>query len=170
MDTTSQQKETNMIDRKTTIAALLMTLGLFGATVALSQQDFGPPPGPPPGRGPGMDQAMFLSLLDLTDAQKSRINTIDAAERSLSEPIAAQLRDAHKAVEDAVAAGQFDEQQIRTLAAAEAQLQVELTVARARRQAAIYQILTSEQQTRLTKLRQAQRSPDAFSPGFRRQQ
>lgn len=159
-----------MIDRKTTIAALLMTLGLFGATVALSQQGFGPPPGPPPGRGPGMDAGMFLSLLDLTDAQKSRISTINDAERAASEPIAAQLRDAHKAVEDAIAAGQFDEQQIRTLAATEAQLQVELTVARARHQAAVFQVLTSEQQTKLSKLRQAQRSPEGFSPGFRRQQ
>jgi len=160
-----------MIDRKTTIAALLMTLCLLGATVALSQQDFGPPPGPrPPGRGPAMDGAMFLSLLDLTDAQKSRISTIDTAERSVSEPIAAQLRDARKAVEDAIATGQFDESQIRALAATEAQLQVELTVSRARRQSAVYQVLTTEQKTRLAKLQDAQRSSQGFSPGFRRQQ
>jgi Spy/CpxP family protein refolding chaperone len=161
----------NMIDRKTTITALLMTLSLFGATVALSQQDLGPPPGPPPpARGPALDGGMLLPLLDLTDAQKSRISTIDASERALTEPVAAQLRDAHKAIEDAIANGQFDEQQIRMLAATEAQLQVELTVSRARRQAAIYQILTTEQQTKLSKLQEAQRSSQGFSPGFRRQQ
>ena len=159
-----------MIDRKTTIAAVLMTLGLFGATVALSQQGFGPPPGPPPGRGPGMDGGMLLSLLDLTDEQKSRVSAIDAAERSVSEPVAVQLRDARKAVEDAIATGRFDEIQIRALAATEAQLQVELTVSRARRQAAIYQLLTAEQQARLGKLQEAQRSTQGFSPGFRRQQ
>ena len=159
-----------MIDRKTSIAALLMTLCLFGATAALSQQEFGPPPGPPPGRGPGVDGGMLLSLLDLTDSQKSRVSAINADERAVSEPIAAQLRDARKAVEDAIATGHFDEVQIRSLAASEAQLQVELTVSRARRQAAVYQVLTTEQKTRLAKLQEAQRSTQGFSPGFRRQQ
>lgn len=157
-----------MKNRKATIAVMLMTLGLFGAAVALSQQDPGLPPGPPPSpRGFAMDGGMLLSVLELTDTQKSQINTINGAERAAAEPIMTQLRDAHKAIDDAVANGQFDEQQIRTLAAAEAQLQVELTVARARRQAAIYQILTSDQQTRLNKLRAAQQSPQG-PPVFQR--
>jgi Spy/CpxP family protein refolding chaperone len=123
---------------------------------------------PPPNRGPGMDDRMALGLLDLSDTQRSQIYAIDQAERTKTEPIFTQLREARKAIEDATANHQFDEQTIRTLAAAEAQLQIEMTVARARRQAAIYQILSTEQKANLSKLRTAQR-PQGPAPNFQRQ-
>jgi len=154
--------------RTATVIAWLISLSLLGVAFASNGQDPGQLP-PPPLRGPGLDDRMLLSLLDLTDAQKSQISMIDQAERVKTEPIMTQLLDAHKAIEDATANGQFDEQKIRTLAATEAQLQIEMTVARARRQAAIYQILTAEQQAKLSTLRSTQRPP-GFSPSFRRQQ
>lgn len=148
----------HMSHQKALITLLLLLLGLFGAAALPSQQFGDQPPGPPPD-GPRGNGIMFLWALDLTDAQKSQIKAIMDSERSSTEAIAGQLRDARKTISDATLDGQFDEQRIRSLAAVEAQLQVEMTVARARRQAAVYKILTEEQQAKLKDLR-------ANGPGF----
>ncbi len=147
--------------RTAPILALLISLSFLSGVFAISMQD----PGPPPPRGHSMDDRMLMGMLDLTDAQKSQISSIDAAERSKTEPIFTQLREARKAIEDATANGQFDEQQIRTLASSEAQLQIEMTVARARRQAAIYRILTPDQKASFSKLRSMQR-PQGPAPSY----
>jgi Spy/CpxP family protein refolding chaperone len=154
--------------RIVTVVAWLILLSLLGIGFASNAQDPAQPP-PPPNRGPGPDNRMLLSHLDLTDAQRSQISQIDQAERIKTDLLMTQLWDARAAIEDATANGQFDEQRIRTLAAAEAQLQIEMTVARARQQAAIYQILTIEQRAKLSTLRATQRPP-GFPPSIRRQQ
>jgi len=159
--------------RNATIAALLMSLSLIA--LAGSPQGPGRGPGqgaqpgpggqpgqqdgPPPRRGPGPDERMLFHFLDLTDAQKSQIKTIDEAERAKVEPLVQQIRAAHEAIEAATAHGQFNEQQVRALAAAEAQVQVELTVAHVRRQAAVYQVLTPEQRAKLDRFLEEHRPP-----------
>lgn len=102
----------------------------------------GPPPPPDGGR-------MALHFLDLTDAQKAQIKTIQDTEDAKERAFHDKLREAHDALEAATAKGQFNEAQVRTLAAAIAQNEIELTVIRTRKDAAIYQVLTPEQRAKL---------------------
>ena len=102
----------------------------------------GPPPPPPGGRMP-------LQFLDLTEAQKAQIKTIQETEDAKEEAFHAKLREAHDALRTATAQGQFNEAQVRTLAAVIAQNEIELTVIRTRKDAAIYQVLTPEQRAKL---------------------
>ncbi len=105
--------------------------------------------GPPDhGSGPGR---MPLHFLDLTDAQKAQIKTIHETEQARLEPVLKQLDETRRALKEATVKGQFNESQVRTLAATEAQATIELTVARARTRAAVYQVLTAEQRARLDK-------------------
>ena len=104
----------------------------------------GGPGGPPPDGG-----RMALHFLDLTDAQKAQIKTIQDTEDAKEQAFHDKLRDAHDALETATAKGQFNETQVRTLAAAIAQNEIELTVIRTRKNAAIYQVLTPEQRAKL---------------------
>jgi Spy/CpxP family protein refolding chaperone len=106
----------------------------------------GPPPPPPEGG------RMALHFLDLTEAQKAQIETIQETEDAKEQAFHDKLRDAHDALEAATAQGQFNEAQVRTLAAAIAQNEVELTVIRTRKDAAIYQVLTPEQRAKLDQL------------------
>lgn len=159
--------------RHVAITACLMLLGVVAVTAFATHHNFasaqgpgqgrgpgGPPnhpPGPPDGPGGGM---FLLRFLDLTDAQKAQIKTIQDAEDAKAEPFEKQIGDAHKALDEATAKGQFNESQIRTIAASEAQAMIELTVLRTRKDAAIYQVLTPEQRAKLDKFREEHQPPD----------
>lgn len=127
---------------------LLVACGclLFSTTFAQGRGPGGRGPGGPP---PPEGGRMMLHFLDLTDAQKAQIKTIQDAEDAKEEAFHAKLREAHDALRAATAQGQFNEAQVRTLAAAIAQNEIELTVIRARKDAAIYQVLTPEQRAKL---------------------
>ena len=103
---------------------------------------------------------MPLRFLDLTEAQKEQVKAIHEAERTKIEPVLKQMEETRKALDEATAKGQFNESQVRALAASLAQAQVELTVSRARQDAAIYQILTAEQRAKLDKFREERPMPD----------
>jgi Spy/CpxP family protein refolding chaperone len=105
----------------------------------------GDPGGPPPPDG----GRMALHFLDLSDTQKAQIKTIQETEDAKAEAFHDKLREAHDALKAATAKGQFNEAQVRTLAASIAQDEIELTVIRARKDAAIYQVLTAEQRAKL---------------------
>jgi Spy/CpxP family protein refolding chaperone len=102
------------------------------------------PGGPPPDGG-----RMVLHFLDLTDAQKAQIKTIQETEDAQAQAFHEKLREAHDALQSATIKGQFNEAQVRTLAASIAQTEIELTVIRARKDATIYQVLTAEQRAKL---------------------
>ena len=131
---------TNLFKTGATLAVLLSTLLM---TMAFAQ---GRGPGGPPPRDGGR---LPLQFLDLSDAQKAQLKTIQDTEDAKAEAVHEQLRTAHDALEAATAKGQFNEAQVRTLASAIAQQEVELTVIRARKDAAIYQMLTPEQRAKL---------------------
>ena len=92
---------------------------------------------------------MALHFLDLTGAQKAQIKTIQDTADAQAETFFDKLREDHDALDAATAKGQFDEAQVRALAAVIAQQEIELTVTRARKDAAIYQVLTAAQRARL---------------------
>lgn len=115
----------------------------------------GPGGGPGMGQGRGQGRGMLpLRFLDLTDAQKEQVRAIHEAEKARVEPLLTQLREAHTAMREATANGQFNEEQIRAIAAKQSQAQVELAVSHARVQAQIYQLLTAEQRAKLDKFEQ----------------
>src|ERR1051325_359358 len=109
--------------RHVLITACLMLLGVVAVTAFATHHNFtsaqgpgrgpnGPPPGRPPGPPDGPGGGMFLlRFLDLTDAQKAQIKAIQDAEDAKAEPYEKQLGDAHKALEEATAKGQFNESQ-----------------------------------------------------------
>jgi Spy/CpxP family protein refolding chaperone len=120
------------------------------AIAAIARQ--GPGHHGPDGGGP-------LHALGLTDAQKEQVKAIHEAERTKIEPYLKQLEDARTALKEATAKGQFDETKVRAIAATQSQAQIELTVSRARTEAAVYKILTPEQQAKVEQLH-AQHKPE----------
>ncbi|HZS09993.1 MAG TPA: Spy/CpxP family protein refolding chaperone [Blastocatellia bacterium] len=150
------------------ITACMMLLGIAAITAFATRgnmataQGPGQGPGGPPHRHPPgpPDGGFLLRLLDLTDAQKEQIKAIEEAEDAKAEPYLKQLEDAHKALDDATARGQFNEAQVRSIAASQAQAIIELIVLKARKDAAIYQVLTPEQRARLDRLREERPRPE----------
>ena len=127
--------------RSKIITATLMLISLF-AIAAVAKQ--GPGHHSPDG---------LLHALGLTDAQKEQVKAIHEAERAKVEPYLKQLEESRTALKEAATAkGQFDETKVRAIAATQSQAQIELTVSRARTEAAIYKILTPEQQAKVEKL------------------
>jgi protein CpxP len=95
----------------------------------------------------------FGAELGITDEQRTQIRAIMEAEHAKNATLHQQLADNHRAMREATKAGRFDEAQVRTLAQQRAALQTEMTVARARIQAAIFNtVLTAEQKAKLEQL------------------
>ena len=131
---------------KASIAVLAATL-LAAAALSETQQNrhfrhggmFG---------GPGM----MFHRLDLTDAQKAQVKDIMSKERPTLRPLFQQLAQSRMQLQQYQASGNFDETQVRALAAQQAQLMTELTVQRSRIQSEMMKILTPEQKTKLADL------------------
>ncbi len=161
--------------RKKLIVVTLTLLSALAVAVFAGQGPGGQrgPGGPPPGRpgGPGgPGGGMPLRFLDLTDAQKEQVKAIHEAERARIEPALKQMEEAHKALDAATAKGQFNESQVRAIAATIAQAQTELTVSRARQEAAVYQVLTAEQRAKLDKFREEHQRERPGPPNGQRPQ
>lgn len=107
----------------------------------------GPGGGHPDGGGPG---GFGPRGLNLTDAQREQIRAIQTAENARIQSFLTQVRTTRCAIETATAKGQFNETQIRSLASAASNAEVELAVSRERVQAAIYnQVYTADQKAKV---------------------
>jgi periplasmic protein CpxP/Spy len=104
------------------------------------------------------------SRLDLTAEQKAQVNAIIAAERTNVEPLFAQLRTNWQQMRAATTGGQFNEEQVRTLAASQAQTITELIVAKERVKAKVYAVLTPEQRAKADEM--LERLESRFGRGF----
>lgn len=131
------------------VTSLIICSGLLVAMAFAQGRDPGGQAGRGPGGPPPAGGRMILHLLDLTEAQQAQIKTIQDAEDDKAEAFHEKLREAHNALKAVTASGQFNEAQVRTLAASIAQNEIELTVIRTRKDAAIYQVLTAEQRAKL---------------------
>lgn len=147
--------------RSKIITATLMLISLFAIAAFAGQ---GPRGQRGPG-GPGGPGGFPFRALDLTDAQKEQIKAIHEDERTKTEAARKQTHEAHQALREATAKGQFDETKVRAIAATQAQAEIELTVSRTRAEAAVYKILTAEQQAKLDQFR-AEHKPQHRGPGF----
>jgi len=90
--------------------------------------------------------------LGLSDAQKAQVKDIMTKERPTLRPLFQQLAQSRMQLQQYQASGNFDEAQVRAMAAQQAQVMTELTVQRARIQSEVIKVLTPEQKTKLAEL------------------
>jgi Spy/CpxP family protein refolding chaperone len=111
--------------------------------------------GGPGGMMFGHHTGWFARKLDLTDAQKTQIQSMIQTERPNSEPLMKQLAFTHQQMLTATHGGSFDQAQVRALANQEAQTLADLIVIRERVISKVYNtVLTSDQKTKADTLRQ----------------
>jgi protein CpxP len=144
------------------IAAVVAAFLLAGAAVAVTAQPQPGPQGPRMGRGPGGPGPMGgrvgfglpgLGQLDLTDAQKEQIKNIRESHRDEARQIAERTRTAERDLNLASEATVVDEADIRAKANVFAAAIAEGSIHRAKVNAEIFNLLTAEQQEKLTALR-----------------
>lgn len=92
--------------------------------------------------------------LELTPNQKTQIKGILETERPKLQPLVLQTVASHKAIVETTRNGEFDEAQVRALAAQQAQNLAALIVEKERVKTQIYQVLTPTQREKLEGLRQ----------------
>ena len=103
----------------------------------------------------GRHMGWIARKLDLSEAQKTQIQSLIQAERPNFQPLVKQLAANHQQMLVATRGGNFDEAQVRTLANQQAQTLAELMVVRERVIAKVYStVLTPDQKTKADALRQ----------------
>ena len=107
---------------------------------------------PPPGSSPDVAQAIAKDL-QLTPVQIAAIQAEIEKERGRVRPLAERLASNRRALIAATLQGQFDDRQVRRLAAKQSRIQESLIVANTRLQTDVYKILTAEQQRKLDGMR-----------------
>ena len=108
---------------------------------------------PPPARHfqrQGRSGAMMAAALNLTDAQKSQMQSIFQQARQSAQPVRQQLKQTRQSLQAAVQAG--DSAQIQQLAATEGTEMGQLAAIRASAHASMFKMLTPEQQQKLSTL------------------
>jgi Spy/CpxP family protein refolding chaperone len=95
-----------------------------------------------------------MDQVDLTDAQQTEIKTILETSRNDTESVRQKLRDSRMAMHELVSSSDYSVKRVRELADQQAKLNAELTVARIDTMHRTLQVLTTEQQTELAKLRE----------------
>ncbi len=143
---------------KLTVAPLLALLAL---SPALAQQ--GPPPGGPGGHGRGPGGAgpieFALRAIDLTEAQKTQVDTLMKARHAAAEASRDAAMEAHRALAEQVQATTFDEAAIRGKAAASAVFEADRCVADAALLRDVRALLTDAQRVKFNALLQPPAPP-----------
>jgi protein CpxP len=147
------------------IGATVITAGLAGAAYVSAQNTSSGAPvgrqgggfGPGRGRGgpggPGGILGPAFQRLDLTDAQKTRVQEILDSHQNDLRTLGSRAMTAHQALDTATTSDSFDEATIRTKAAEAAAADADMAVMRARVYNEVYQILTPDQQKQLKQVR-----------------
>jgi Spy/CpxP family protein refolding chaperone len=130
------------------VAALCV---LFATVVAKSQAADTPPSPPAHGHefgrhGGGME--FFADYLNLSDAQTAQMKGILAKEHPAMKPLFQQLHQTRQQLKQ-YEQGAYDEAKVRALATQQAQAMVELTVQQTRIHSELFQVLTSDQQSKM---------------------
>lgn len=154
-----------MTKRWTVAVGAILGVALLAGTGAamMAAQEQGPGgPGGMVGRrggpgGPGGQGGIVPGLrgLDLTDAQREQVKATMAAHMATFEAQRDKLRAAHKALNDAVTAGTFDEATVRQKAADLAVIDADAAVLRAKVHSEVWALLTPEQQAKAKALQTA---------------
>ena len=104
--------------------------------------------GGPRGGGPAGTLLPPLRRLELSAEQRNQVRTVIGENREAARTHARQMRAAREALAEAVASATVDEDRIRTLAADLGRLTGDAAIRRAQVYAAVWKILTPEQQAR----------------------
>jgi len=131
---------------------LVAVLSVLFVTVIARSQAADAPPAPPAhghefGRG-GHGMEFFADYLNLSDAQTEQMKGILAKEHPALKPLVQQLHQTQQQLKQ-YEQGAYDEAKVRALATQQAQTMVELTVQKTRIHSELFQVLTSDQQTRM---------------------
>jgi Spy/CpxP family protein refolding chaperone len=129
---------------------------LLGTAIAKSQTADAPALPPMHGHGHGfaMDEHMlgfYSDMLNLSDAQRTQMKAVLQKEHPAIKPLMQQSRQIEKQLHQ-YAEGTYDEAKVRALATQKAQVETELTVQRTRIHNELFQLLTSDQQTKMKEL------------------
>ena len=92
--------------------------------------------------------AFFTRYLDLNDAQQAQVKAIMKKEKPTLQPLFQQLAQARHQMRQFEEGGNFDEAQVRALAASQSQTITELIVQKARIESEMLQVLTPEQKAK----------------------
>jgi len=134
------------------IAALAVLLG--SALMRAQTAEDAPPPamhGHAFGMEHGHMMGFFSRKLNLTDEQKTQMNTIMQKEHPAMKPLFQQQHQIDLQLRQYVE-GSFDAAKVQALATQKAQIQVQLTVAQTRLHNQLYQVLTGDQQAQLKQI------------------
>jgi len=95
----------------------------------------------------------FLTdYLDLTEAQQTQVKDIVAKEKPTLDSLHQQMKQGRDALRQLETSGTFEEAKVRAAASQQSQTMTDLIVEKARIHSQLFQILTPEQKTKMTKL------------------
>lgn len=130
------------------VAALAV---LVGSVAASAQSSDAAPPPAMHGHGFHMGDHMlgfFADHLNLSDAQQAQVKGIMEKERPTLKPLFQQSHQIDRQLHE-FATGTYDEAKVRALATQKAQIESELTVQRTRIHNELFQVLTTDQQSKM---------------------
>jgi Spy/CpxP family protein refolding chaperone len=133
------------------IAALAV---LLGSAIAKSQTADAAPPPPMHGPGFGMEGHMigfYVKELGITDDQKEQMKAVLQKEHSTMKPLMQQLRQMDQQLKQ-YEEGTYDAAKVQAVISQQSQTLVQLKVGEARIHSELYQLLTSEQQSKLKEI------------------
>ncbi|MBL8138296.1 MAG: Spy/CpxP family protein refolding chaperone [Acidobacteria bacterium] len=130
------------------ILGVALLAGTGAAVVAAGDQGPGGPGGMMGRRGGPGGIVPGLRGLDLTDAQREQVKATMDAHKATFDAQRDKLVAAHKALNEAVTAGTFDEATVRQKAADLAAVEADGAVLRAKVHSEVWALLTPEQQTK----------------------
>jgi protein CpxP len=102
--------------------------------------------------GGGPEMGMFLHQLNLTDDQKAQIKQIFKSEKTNMKPLMQSEFTAHDQMLHLIANDKFDQAAVTKLAAQESQVHMQLEVEHAKIASQVYQLLSSEQKSKVADL------------------
>jgi periplasmic protein CpxP/Spy len=106
--------------------------------------------------GPGGPMGLLPMLpreIQLTDAQRDQMRAVADTHRDEWRALADRARSAHDALNNTITAETVDETTIRAKSADVAAVEADMAVARARVHGEVWQILTTDQKTKITELK-----------------
>lgn len=151
---------------KTKLSKLMMMaimLSLTGLMVFAQSDNSSQGATPPPPAGQafgwhghpgGPKRAMMAAFLGLSADQKSQIQSIHSAQRTTMQPLMAQEASLRQQLRQVTEATTFNQAQVQALATQMAQIQIQMTVARAQVEWKVFNVLTPDQQSKLTQFQQ----------------
>ena len=102
-----------------------------------------------PHRGGDFLGPRMMDMLDLSDAQQTQIKQIYSSGKASLKPLWNQERESHLAMIKLITSGSFDAAKATAIANQESQVRAQLEVEHAKLAAQAYEILTTDQKTKL---------------------